>query len=170
MFCAERRQIRYYKKLQKKAKKKNKNYANNYYKDLKKRRKNGLCKGSLDCKEPLIGKTPYCLDHWCEVLQNTKHYNSKRNKLFFNVKELWEEQKGRCAITNVELIPGINASLDHIIPIAKGGTNSKNNMRFIHKSLNGFKNDLTENEFKTLLKSLLPQLQLYVNYENLKLN
>jgi hypothetical protein len=71
-------------------------------------------------------------------------------------------QEKKCAITGIELIPGKTASIDHIIPLCKGGTNDKSNLRFVHVSMNAFKNDLDEEEFYLLLEELIPLMEKYV--------
>jgi hypothetical protein len=61
--------------------------------------------------------------------------------------ELWIEQNGRCAYTNVELVPGFNASLDHKTPPMKGGSNEKSNLQWVDYRINTMKYNQTHEEF-----------------------
>jgi hypothetical protein len=121
----------------------------------------GKCKQSR-CKEQLAGATKYCLKHWCAILRNNNH---GKKKAAFNVDflEIWQDQKGRCAVTGIELIPGKTASLDHILSLSRGGTNGRENLQFVHIAVNCMKQDLTSEEFLELLKQLLPKLQGFVD-------
>ena len=76
--------------------------------------------------------------------------------------ELWNEQQGQCYITKVTLVPGKTASLDHVIPLSRGGENEKDNLKFAHIAINCMKQDLTLWEFKEELKTLVPLLQEFI--------
>jgi 5-methylcytosine-specific restriction endonuclease McrA len=119
------------------------------------------CKQSR-CKEKIAGATKYCLKHWCAILRNNNH---GKKKAAFNVDffDIWQSQKGKCAVTGIELIPGKTASLDHINPLSRGGTNSRENLQFVHIAINTMKQNLTSDEFLELLKQLLPKLQGFVD-------
>lgn len=140
---------------------KRKKHDKKYQKKLDQRIKQGKCRRSSTCKAPLAGETRYCLNHWLALLKNNNHGKLKENKEL-SLLDIWTEQKGRCKITGIKLIPGNTASLDHIVPISKGGTNKRENLQFIHIALNCMKQDKTEEEFKTLLKLLLPSLNEYI--------
>lgn len=120
----------------------------------------GLCKQAISCKKPVIGESIFCLKHWIASIsrayKNNKNRQEKIDKLV--VLEIWNEQKGLCSITGVPLVPGKNTSLDHIIPVSKGGTNNKSNLRFVHSAINLFKRDNEEQEFKEMILDLAPKL------------
>jgi len=130
----------------------------------------GLCTGGLKCKNPAVSATNLCMHHWMRVILNGQMGRSRREgqdvKLRLNSRKatidafvaLWNKQKGRCAITGLELFPGINAALDHIVPVARGGTNGVSNMRFVHKLVNFMKYDLTDEDFTFLLLDICPPL------------
>lgn len=63
------------------------------------------------------------------------------------IKTLFEDQKGRCAYTGDVLIPGDNASLDHIDPISLGGSNDPNNVQWVTKVVNRMKTNMNHDEF-----------------------
>jgi hypothetical protein len=59
-----------------------------------------------------------------------------------------EAQHFLCFYTGIELVPGRNASVDHRIPISRGGSPSDpENCVWCDRLVNAFKNDLTEDEF-----------------------
>jgi 5-methylcytosine-specific restriction endonuclease McrA len=68
------------------------------------------------------------------------------------IKSKWDDQNGKCALTCETLIPGTNASLDHIIPKSKGGTSAIDNLQWVLTSINSGKHDLTQEEFIRLCR------------------
>ena len=58
---------------------------------------------------------------------------------------MWKAQNGTCALTGEKLIPGKNASLDHIVPRCRGGGND-NNLQWVTKEANYFKRARTNEE------------------------
>lgn len=136
-----------------------------YHQKLLARVEKGKCRRSANCNDPLIGKTQYCLSHWLALLKNNNHGNLKTNKELDLVK-IWKQQEGKCWYTGIPLIPGETSSIEHLIPISRGGTNDENNIKFVHLTINCMKRDMTEEEFKNHLKELLPPLRDYMNKEN----
>lgn len=55
-------------------------------------------------------------------------------------------------MTGEKLIPGFNASLDHIIPVSKGGSSNKANLRWVTSTINHMKWDLTDEEFVNMCR------------------
>jgi len=76
--------------------------------------------------------------------------------------DLWRAQAGRCAKTGALLYPGINASLDHIIPMSRykaicgtmKGVHSLDNLQWTTLRYNLLKGDRTEEEIKAEVKLL----------------
>jgi hypothetical protein len=64
----------------------------------------------------------------------------------------WERQGGRCAFTGFPLTPGVSASIDHLIPTARGGTDEDHNLAWVALKINLIKNDLTRDEFVELCR------------------
>jgi hypothetical protein len=120
----------------------------------------GLCKQAIYCGRPQIGKSIFCLDHWIQSI--SRGYTNKKNRLEpldkKMVKSIWEEQKGLCKVTGAVLIPGDTATLDHIIPVSRGGQGTKNNLRFVHSGVNAFKKTLSEEDFASLILNIGPSL------------
>ncbi len=48
-------------------------------------------------------------------------------------------QGGRCALTGGLLLPGVNASVDHIVPRSAGGTSDETNLQWVVADVNGWK-------------------------------
>lgn len=61
------------------------------------------------------------------------------------LQELWNKQKGVCALTGRKLDK--DAEIDHIVPISRGGDNSINNSRWLCRQANQAKHSLTDDEF-----------------------
>jgi hypothetical protein len=68
---------------------------------------------------------------------------------------VYEQQQGRCAYTGIELIPGLTASLDHIIPTSRGGTHDESNLQWVTKQINCMKTDMTHDEFLAMCQLIL---------------
>lgn len=57
-----------------------------------------------------------------------------------------EQQEFKCALSGVDLEPSV-ASIDHIIPIASGGTHTMQNIHFVHAAVNRMKATASAEEF-----------------------
>jgi 5-methylcytosine-specific restriction endonuclease McrA len=69
---------------------------------------------------------------------------------------LWRKQRGLCAITGRRLER--TAEPDHIIPKAKGGNDSKLNLRWVCKEVNRMKRDMLDAEFISLCADVMQLL------------
>lgn len=128
-----------------------------YQKRQKKAIDHGLCAYTSKCNEPVIGKVRFCLAHWCRSFTS----RDPRFKSAFTEEEvidLWNRQSGKCALSGTDLVPGVNAELDHITPISIGGTHSISNLRFINSSLNKFKWKMDDKQFASVILSVCPSL------------
>lgn len=126
------------------------------YQERLKRAGQGLCKISLSCPDPAAGKTGFCLKHWLVYIAAAASKQRDGCRMLARVScmdllFLWNRQRGLCAISSHPLIPGDGASLDHIVPVARGGTNDISNLRFIYQTLNRIKADMRDDEFKAFL-------------------
>ncbi len=76
---------------------------------------------------------------------------------------IYNNSKGRCAICG-EFVPYDTFTVDHIIPLAKGGTNELNNLQCTCKTCNLIKQDiLPEDLMKKLTKIILYQMRVSYN-------
>ena len=64
---------------------------------------------------------------------------------------LWEHGK-RCAICGKKIRSFEELTVDHIVPISKGGKKVIENCQLAHKSCNSRKNDIMPDKFEKMLK------------------
>jgi 5-methylcytosine-specific restriction endonuclease McrA len=68
---------------------------------------------------------------------------------------LWLAQGGRCAYTGRRLVPGVNASVDHVVPRARGGRDELANLVWCCAEVNRAKTDMTPQDFRALCAEVL---------------
>lgn len=96
-----------------------------------------------NCPQKKLLETSYCSGCYLKILAKS-HLGSTDNwKL---LRELFEKQH-ICPYTGIELVLGDNASLDRIVPRAKGGQDVIENMQWVYKPINVLKWDYSESEF-----------------------
>lgn len=71
------------------------------------------------------------------------------------LRNLFQNQGGRCAYTGVDLVPGVNASLDHRVPKALGGDGSLGNLQWVTFNVNRAKNSLMEGDFIAMCRDVV---------------
>jgi hypothetical protein len=114
------------------------------------RRGTGVC---VNCPRPSTHASDYCRDHW--LSNSLAKYGFKRSQYGMMWAKL-EAQGFRCYYTGIELVPGINASLDHRIPRSRGGEPlDPENCVWCDRLINAFKNNLTEAEFVERCRSVV---------------
>lgn len=67
--------------------------------------------------------------------------------------QLWKAQRGICALTGRRL--DRFAEVDHIIPKSRGGTDHISNLRWVCRTVNLAKRDLTDAEFSALCNEVI---------------
>lgn len=60
--------------------------------------------------------------------------------------DLIEHQDYKCALSGLELTPD-TASVDHVVPVGRGGSHAKENLQVLHREINRMKGMLTNEEF-----------------------
>lgn len=102
----------------------------------------GLCQEG--CGRPTNPKNSRC--KICLLKSIAKKSTGNVN----NAKELGIKlvaQNYRCPYTGAYIHVGENASIDHIIPRSKGGTNKPDNLEWVHIAINTLKGDMRKEEF-----------------------
>jgi 5-methylcytosine-specific restriction endonuclease McrA len=69
------------------------------------------------------------------------------------IASLWKMQRGMCYLTNRKL--DCSAHLDHIVPKARGGSDSVDNLRWLCAEVNLSKRDLLDDEFIKLCEDVI---------------
>lgn len=90
---------------------------------------------------PRTGDLEFCLSIHSKVLKYTrKKLRSANSRLLRKdrYRKLFLAQKGKCYLCG-EPLTAINCSVDHVMPISKGGSKEKENLLLAHQPCNGAK-------------------------------
>lgn len=71
-----------------------------------------------------------------------------------SIRKLYDDQLGLCALTGDTLTPE-NASLDHVMPISRGGTHTIDNAQMVIHEVNRMKGSLTNDELIELCRKIV---------------
>lgn len=74
------------------------------------------------------------------------------------IREMVERQNYKCALTGRDLTPE-TASLDHVIPVARGGDHSVENLWVVHHQVNTAKGTMTVEEFVQMCREVVSHMQ-----------
>jgi 5-methylcytosine-specific restriction endonuclease McrA len=130
----------------------------------------GICCATRSCGQPVAGASRMCLYHWIYLCGHSHRAadaagTMTRGQRAKALLEQWHEQGGRCAITGLLLTPGVNASVDHILPVARGGGNDIANLRFVHTAVNRLKLTMTDDELSLALMTLAQPLEAWWRWQ-----
>jgi hypothetical protein len=100
------------------------------------------------CREKAVAGL-HCFKHWIAMMAQTATGRASNASMLWRI---WERQGGRCAYTGAPLIPGGNASVDHVTPRSRGGTNAEENLEWVTWTINEMKGNRTRDEFLVLCK------------------
>lgn len=89
-----------------------------------------------------------------EQIQSTKISRPTGKVTAKKLRQLIDFQNYRCALTGDELTPE-TASVDHKIPISKGGTNVMENVQVLHSEVNRMKGSMSTLEFILLCRKII---------------
>lgn len=113
------------------------------------RKERGVCTA---CGRNPLGAGLVCLGCW---FANSATANVNDRLRGPEIRALFDAQGGRCALTGDELTPGVNASLDHIVPRAKGGGNEITNLRWVTFAVNRAKQDMSDDDLFVLCAKVI---------------
>lgn len=111
----------------------------------------GFCAWCANSTAPIPGEL-YCVDCF---FKRTALFAMKSNKQWQKVREMFTAQNGLCIYTGIQLVPGTNTALDHIMPKSRGGTNELSNLQWIDIGINRLKHDFMEEEFIRTYKNVI---------------
>jgi 5-methylcytosine-specific restriction endonuclease McrA len=119
-----------------------------------------LCR---QCGQRDQGAGRLCLDCWMrrKALQALGDPNKADD-----LRALWERQAGRCALTGLALVPGQNASLDHVTPRSRGGGDELGNLRWTDTRANTARSNLSDAEFLALCAAVVMHAAQYRHASN----
>lgn len=80
------------------------------------------------------------------------HFGSQRNAE--EIRELWERSGGVCAYSGLPISLGVNAHLDHVMPLSRGGEHTPANLQWAHAVVNQMKFNYTEEEFLNMVRHI----------------
>ena len=100
---------------------------------------------------------------YCEscYLRNVSRSHFRSHSMAVPLLDVFRKQGGICPYTGRKLTLGINTSLDHILPKARGGANDIGNMQWVYLPINYMKHELPEAEFLTLVAEIFRHRQLF---------
>ena len=116
------------------------------------RRELGLCPR---CGKESLPHAQFCLLHWASMIGGS---TCKAYKEEFAVALLDKlvSQSYKCAVTGENLIPGINASIDHIIAKSLGGALADlHNLQWVTSSVNFAKRQFTPDQFVAFCRKVV---------------
>lgn len=116
-------------------------------------------KNCVSCGSSNLATNVHCHKCWFGVIASSRAGGHKNLHIIL---DLWNEQDGKCFYTGEQLIPGNNASLDHQMPVSRGGKNIKENLKWVSLQVNIIKATKTHEEFIDFCKQI-------IKYNNIKL-
>lgn len=122
-----------------------------YVENARIRRERRLLEGRCVYCEEMRVSTTLCLKHYLQFTAKTHFRTSKRYK---ELEDLFNSQQGICPYTGRKLTLGVDASIDHIVPKSRGGSDDLNNLQWVYYQVNFMKGDMLEEEFLELARSI----------------
>jgi 5-methylcytosine-specific restriction endonuclease McrA len=92
----------------------------------------------------------------------SKVHNKRSGGYVLKPMELWgllKRQRMLCGLTG-RMLNRDNISLDHIVPLSKGGSNEPSNLRFVHIDANTFKMDMDDSDLLELATDIVKTLSV----------
>lgn len=110
----------------------------------------GICKC---CTEETFYKSNYCRKHWMENILRHSHLDRLSADILFSK---LEDQNFKCFYTGIDIVPGINATLDHLKSRSKNTDlrSDIDNLVWCDRRVNAMKGELNYNEFILLCRTI----------------
>lgn len=108
----------------------------------------GLC---VHCSNPVFA-SKLCEQCWFKRSSSNNLGHTRGGEM---LRLKFAEQQGRCWYTGRKLTPGVDASIDHTVSLARGGTNDPDNLRWVHIRVNEFKREMSEDEFFSICEEII---------------
>lgn len=128
-----------------------------YHQNRTRRQAAGLCfrcAKSPPLPSAVTGLCDFC---FCRRLSQS-HFNGLRGQAIKDcataLLDLFRAQGGQCAYTGRLLTLGVDAEVDHIHPLSKGGSTHISNLQWVCGVVNQMKYDLLESEFLAICQSV----------------
>lgn len=115
----------------------------------------GLC-GRNYCKNQRIeGSVGGCCEE-CTIKRTAQSAGYKISTgVWRKLRDKLEAQNSICPLSGRKLAVGLNASLDHILPRSRGGSNDIDNLRWVDYQVNVCKRNLLDDEWAALCRDCL---------------
>ncbi len=113
------------------------------------RLENGCCE---HCGYDVGGRKKVCDSCCCRKLAQI-HTGDRNNWPL--LMSLFDSQDRRCAYTGIPIEIGVNASIDHIVPRSKGGSDKIENFQWVHLCMNVLRRNQDEDVFINILEEFL---------------
>jgi hypothetical protein len=94
------------------------------------------------------------------ILKHMAWNHMKDGSKWIDLKNIFEKQNGMCPYTGRQIQIGVDAELDHIVPVAKGGTSEFENYQWVYNKINMMKLDQMHKDFLCLIKEVCDYLKL----------
>lgn len=108
-------------------------------------------------QSPYWQRNPYERYYKHSPLKKLARWSSYRSRPAIKSFDLWKlakKQKLICVLTG-EKLTFENISLDHIIPVSKGGTNNISNLQLVTRHANTIKNNMNMDELLLLCRKIV---------------
>jgi hypothetical protein len=104
--------------------------------------------GSAD-RHPQATRCAVC--HLKQIASNLWRKGCKNTEVLVRI---FERQKGRCPYSGQQLFLGYNASIDHRLPLARGGRTDEANLQWVVMWVNKLKADFLEADFIAMIANI----------------
>jgi len=111
--------------------------------------KHGLC---IRCfKEVVLPPSKVCEMCYLKDI-SIKHFGT--STLWTTLRDKFIEQNRKCALSGIDIALGVNADLDHVIPVSLDGRKDMSNVRWVLNAVNRLKYNLLDDELFTVIAAV----------------